>query len=369
MQCQEIIVSIIKLKIQFNTEVTDRMRVAIITDTHYGARKGAKGLHDYFRLFYDNVFFPTLEKEGIDTIIHMGDMFDSRKSIDYQSLEWSREVVFEPMKKYNVYAIVGNHDCYYKNTNYINSPELLLTNYPNIQTFSSIDTINIDGLDILLVPWICSENYQESLDAIRASQARIAMGHLELNGFRAHRGHVMEDGMDTKVFDKFEKVYSGHYHTRSDDGKIYYLGNPYEMYWNDVNDKRGFHIFDTETLTHKSINNPYKLFYNIYYEDTPHQLFDFTEYDNKIVKVIVRQKTNSRNFERFIDKLYSCGVQDLKIVENFQLQENEEFAISEEENTITILNRYVDESEIDLDKSKIKGILQDIYKLAREVAE
>ena len=80
------------------------MRVAIITDTHYGARKGAKGLHDYFRLFYDNVFFPTLEKEGIDTIIHMGDMFDSRKSIDYQSLEWSREVVFEPMKPFIVEA-------------------------------------------------------------------------------------------------------------------------------------------------------------------------------------------------------------------------------------------------------------------------
>jgi len=130
-------------------------------------------------LFYDNVFFPTLEKEGIDTIIHMGDMFDSRKSIDYQSLEWSREVVFEPMKKYKVYAIVGNHDCYYKNTNFINSPELLLQNYSNIETYSSIDTINVDGLDILFVPWICSENYQESLDAIKASQARIAMGHLD----------------------------------------------------------------------------------------------------------------------------------------------------------------------------------------------
>ena len=126
MQCQEIIVSIIKSKIQLHKRKIDRMRVAIITDTHYGARKGAKGLHDYFELFYKNIFFPTLEKEGIDTIIHMGDVFDSRKSIDYQSLEWSREVVFEPMKKYKVYAITGNHDCYYKNTNEINSPELLI---------------------------------------------------------------------------------------------------------------------------------------------------------------------------------------------------------------------------------------------------
>ena len=345
------------------------MKIAIITDTHYGARKGSKHIHDYFELFYKNVFFPSLEEHNIDTVIHMGDIFDSRKAIDLQSLEWAKKVVFEPLKKYKVHAIIGNHDCYYKDTNYVNSPELLLNDYSNITTYSELAEINIDGLGILLIPWINSSNYDNAKNVIQNCKSKIAMGHLEMNGFQATRGHVMENGMEVNVFDNFTKVYSGHFHTRSNDGKIYYLGNPYEMFWNDVNDPRGFHIFDTETLTHTPINNPYRLFYNIYYEDTPHQLFDFTEYDNKIVKVIVRQKTNSRNFERFIDKLYSCGVQDLKIVENFQLQENEEFAISEEENTITILNRYVDESEIDLDKSKIKGILQDIYKLAREVAE
>ena len=345
------------------------MKIAIITDTHYGARKGSKHIHDYFELFYKNVFFPSLEEHNIDTVIHMGDIFDSRKAIDLQSLVWAKKVVFEPLKKYKVHAIIGNHDCYYKDTNYVNSPELLLNNYSNITTYSELAEINIDGLGILLIPWINSQNYDNAKNVIQNCKSKIAMGHLEMNGFQATRGHVMENGMEVNVFDNFTRVYSGHFHTRSNDGKIYYLGNPYEMFWNDVNDPRGFHIFDTETLTHTPINNPYRLFYNIYYEDTPHQLFDFTEYDNKIVKVIVRQKTNSRNFERFIDKLYSCGVQDLKIVENFQLQENEEFAISEEENTITILNRYVDESEIDLDKSKIKGILQDIYKLAREVAE
>ena len=120
------------------------MKVAIITDTHYGARKGSTSLHEYFKLFYDNVFFPTLEKEGIDTVIHMGDIFYSRKSIDYQILEWSKKVVFDPMRKYKVYAITGNHDCYYKNTNYVNSPELLLNDYSNISTFSKATEINVD---------------------------------------------------------------------------------------------------------------------------------------------------------------------------------------------------------------------------------
>ena len=343
------------------------MKLAIITDTHYGARKGSKHLHDYFELFYKNIFFPSLEAEGIDTIIHMGDVFDSRKSIDYYSLEWAKRVVFEPMKKYKVHAITGNHDCYYKNTNEINSPELLLTDYDNITTYSSAQDINIDGLDILLLPWISTDNFDESLSRIKESKSKVAMGHLELNGFRAHRGHVMEDGMKIDAFNKFDKVYSGHYHTRSDDGRIFYLGNPYEMFWNDVNDSRGFTLFDTDTLEHTSINNPYKLFYNVYYEDTNHQLFNTTEYENKIVKVIVRKKSNPKEFQKFIDKLYRAGVQDLKIVENFAIVENEDFDIDEDENTISILNRYIDEAEIEFDRGVVKGIFRDLYKQACEV--
>jgi len=344
------------------------MKIAIITDTHYGARKGSKFLHDYFELFYQNVFFPALEEHGVEAVIHMGDAFDSRKSIDYQSLEWAKRVVFEHLRKYDVHMIVGNHDCYYKNTNNVNSPSLLLQTYSNIKTYSSPQTIKVGGLDIMVLPWICSENYDETLKEIKKSKAKIVMGHLELQGFRVNRNLIMEDhGLKPDIFDKFSKVFSGHYHTRSDYGKVFYLGNPYDMFWTDVNDNRGFHIFDTETLTHTPINNPYKLFYNIYYEDTPYQLFDATEYTNKVVKVIVRKKTKPKDFEKFIDKLYTAGIQDLKIIENFEIQESEDFEISEDENTLTILNRYIEESEISIDKNIVKGIFQDIYREACEV--
>ena len=344
------------------------MKVAILTNTHYGAKKGSKHLHDYFELFYKNVFFPALEEHGVETVIHMGDAFDSRKSIDYQSLEWAKRVVFDPLKKYDVHMIVGNHDCYYKNTNNVNSPALLLKDYPNIKTYSSPTNTKVCGIDMTFIPWICSENYDETLKVIQKSKAKIAMGHLELKGFRVNKHLVMEEhGLEANLFSNFTKVFSGHYHTRSDNGTVFYLGNPYEMYWTDVNDTRGFHIFDTETLEHTPINNPYKLFYNIYYEDTPHQTFDASEYSNKIVKVIVRKKSKQKDFEKFIDKLYKIGIQDLKIVENFEIQENENFVIDEEENTISILNRYIDESECDFDKSTIKGIFQDLYKQACEV--
>jgi len=343
------------------------MKVAIITDSHYGARKGSKHLHDYFELFYKNIFFPALEEHGVEAVIHMGDAFDSRKSIDYQSLQWAKRVVFDRLKDYKVHMIVGNHDTYFKNTNEVNSPGLLLSDYNNISVYNQPTEVNIGGLDILFLPWINADNEKVSIETIKKTNCCVSMGHLELSGFRVNRQIVMEDGLESKLFEKFTKVFSGHYHTRSDNGTVFYLGNPYEMYWTDVNDTRGFHIFDTETLTHTPINNPYKLFYNIYYEDTNYKLFNASEYENKIVKVIVRKKTKPKDFEKFIDKLYSVGVQDLKIIENFEIQESEDFEIDEEENTLSILNRYIDESEFELDKSIIKGIFQDLYRQACEV--
>ena len=343
------------------------MRVAIITDSHYGARKGSKLFHDYFEQFYKNVFFPTLEKEEITTVLHLGDAFDSRKSIDYQSLEWTKRVVLDPLLKYDVHMLVGNHDAYYKNTNSVNSPSLLLQNYSNIKTYSDPEVIKIGNLNVLLIPWICADNEEKTLRLIKNSGCKVAMGHLELNGFQAHRGHTMDDGMDSIVFDNFTKVFSGHYHTRSNNGTVFYLGNPYEIFWNDVNDTRGFHIFDTETLEHTPVNNPYKMYCIIYYDDDNYQTFDTREYENKIVKVIVRKKSNTKKFEKFIDKLYTSNVYELKIVENLQIEENEDFEAYESEDTLSILNRYVEESEISLDKSIVQKMLHEIYREACEI--
>tara|TARA_B100001250_G_C19800022_1_gene790582 strand:+ start:518 stop:1558 length:1041 start_codon:yes stop_codon:yes gene_type:complete len=345
------------------------MKVAIITDQHFGARKNSKHFHDYFLKFYNDIFFPALEREGITTVVDMGDTFDSRKGIDFSALTWAKCNYFDRLQEMGctVHSIVGNHTAYYKNTNQINAIDLLLREYENVNIYSEATNIKLDKLNVLLVPWINQENEKNTLKAIDKSKSKIAMGHLEFRGFRIHRGYVMEQGTDVEVFDKFDKVYSGHYHTRSDNGKAFYLGNPYEMYWNDLEDTRGFHIFDTETLEHTPIDNPYRMFYNIYYEDTDHQIFDAREYENKIVKVIVRKKTSPKKFERFIDKLYNANIHELKVIENFQFQEAEEFEAFESEDTLSILNRYVDESEIDLEKSRIQETIQEIYQEACEL--
>jgi len=345
------------------------MKVAIITDQHFGARKNSKHFHDYFLKFYNDIFFPTIEKEGITTIVDMGDTFDSRKGIDFSSLSWAKNNYYDKLRDMGceVHSIVGNHTAYYNNNNNVNAIDLLLAEYDNIKTYSEATEIKLDNLNVLLIPWINSENENATHKAIKKSKSTVVMGHLEFRGFRIHRGYVMEQGIDVEMFDKFERVYSGHYHTRSDNGKAFYLGNPYEMFWNDLEDTRGFHIFDTETLEHTPIDNPYRMFYNIYYEDNNHQTFDTREYENKIVKVIVRKKTSPKKFEKFIDKLYSANVHELKVVENFQLEESEDFEAFESEETLSILNRYVEESEISLEKSRIQEVIQEVYQEACEL--
>ena len=345
------------------------MKIAIITDQHFGARKNSKLFHDYFLKFYDDIFFPTLEKEGITTIIDMGDTFDSRKGIDFSALSWAKNNYYDRLREMGctIHTIVGNHTAYYKNTNEVNAVDLLLREYDNVKVYSETTNISIDGLSILLVPWINQENEEVSLRLIKKSKSPVCMGHLDLNGFHATQGHIQEHGMDSCVFEKFKLTFSGHFHIRSSQGPIHYLGNPYEMFWNDCNDTRGFNLFDTTTLEHTPVNNPYTMFHKIFYEDTNHQTFDTRKYENKIVKVIVRKKTDQVLFEKFVDKLYATNIAELKIVENFQFEESEEFEAFESEDTLSILNRYIEDADVNLDKSLIQKMLQEVYQEACEL--
>ena len=150
------------------------MKVAIITDQHFGARKSSKFFHDYFKKFYDNVFFPYLKEHKITTIVNMGDTFDNRRNIDISSLEWAKVNYFDPLREMGItiHTVIGNHDIYYKNTNDVNSVNLLLKEYDNVIIYPETQEIKLGRLKILLVPWINQENEKISIDAIKKSKAK-----------------------------------------------------------------------------------------------------------------------------------------------------------------------------------------------------
>lgn len=342
------------------------MKVAIITDQHFGARNDSIAFLDFFEKFYNDTFFPTLDSAGISTVLILGDTFDRRKYVNFYALDRAKKMFFDKLEErgIRVHMLAGNHDTYYKNTNDVNSPDLLLREYNNIDVIDSPETIVIDGTSICMMPWICPENYQESLDEMKNTKAEICMGHFEIAGFAMHRGMESHDGLSKETFDKFDMVFSGHYHHRSDDGHIYYLGNPYELTWQDFKDTRGFHLFDLERRELEFIPNPNTMFERVEYDDKDREPIDLDTVDltGKFVKLVVVNKNDYYKFDKFIQKLYNKGCYEIKIIEDFS--EFEEGQIDEEinlEDTVSVLSNYVDSIETDVDKEQIKTFMRTLY--------
>lgn len=350
------------------------MKIAIITDQHFGSRGDNVMMFRYMDLFYKNVFFPTLKEHGITEVYDLGDTYDRRKFINFQTLKLSKEVWFNPLREKGItlHSIVGNHTAYFKNTNEVNTMDLLFKDYENIRLYSSPETIDVDGTAIAMLPWICTGNFDESMEFIKNTPAQILFGHLELNGFEMYRGVVgSSHGFDRDVFDKFDMVCTGHFHHKSSNGNIHYLGAPYEMTWSDHDDARGFHILDTETRELTFIQNPYRLFHKIVYNDsnkTMDQVVnqDFTRYKDTFVKLIVKNKENPYWFDMLVDKIEAAGVADLQVVDdnlNLNLEDDADI-VNEAEDTLTIMRKFVDQYADENVSGKLNNLLFDLYREA-----
>jgi DNA repair exonuclease SbcCD nuclease subunit len=350
-------------------------KVAIITDQHFGARNDSIHFLDYYEKFYRDTFFPTLIGHGITTLLILGDTFDRRKYVNFYTYKRSREMFFDQLYKMNieVHMLAGNHDTYYKNTNEVNSVNLLLQEYTNINVIDDPQTIHLqfanEKYDICMIPWICADNYENSLLEIKNTSADLCMGHFEIAGFAMHRGMPNHEGLDRGIFRKFDFTFSGHYHHKSDADSIHYLGNPYELTWQDYNDTRGFHIFDLDTRELEFIANPNIMFHRISYDDKVESITDvtnkdLTKYTNTYVKVVVVNKTNPYLFDKFMANLYEVNPIDVTISEDFQeLTEGvDDDILDQAEDTLTIINKYVDGiTENHIDNNKLKTVLKELY--------
>lgn len=351
------------------------MKIAIITDQHFGARNDSQHFLDYYEKFYSGVFFPHLDSNGINTVLILGDTFDRRKYVNFYSLKRTKEMFFDELVKRNiqVHMLAGNHDTYFKNTNEVNSVDLLLREYNNINVIDTPQTIHLDygdtNADILMLPWICADNHDRSMAEIQNTSATLCMGHLEIAGFAMHRGMPSNEGLNRDLFSKFDMVFSGHYHHRSSQGDIHYLGNPYELTWQDYNDPRGFHIFDLDSRDLEFVVNPNIMFYRILYDDKEKSIteingMDLNKYTNTYVKVVVVNKTNPYLFDKFMNNLYNVNPIDITIAEDFtDLTEGvEDDMIDQAEDTVTIINKYVDALKEDhIDNDKLKNVLRELY--------
>lgn len=344
--------------------------MVILGDTHFGMRGDSLIFHKHYEKFYETVFFPYLKENNIDTVFQMGDLFDRRKFINYNSLYLCRRYFFNKLKENNItfYSILGNHDITYRNTLEINSSQLLLNEYDNITIFDEFVTKEFDGIPIDIVPWLCDDNEEGIKESIKNSRSQLCIGHFEIRGFEMDKGTVSQTGIDKSLLSKYDMVLSGHFHHKSDDGQIFYVGTPGQMTWADYKDPRGFHIFDTNTRELEFIQNPFEIFHKISYDDRDKSIedfksFDFKQYQDSYVKVVVLHKQNPFLFDYLTDNLYKAGAADIAIVEDFNddLILNDDDIINQAEDTMTILSKYIDGLSLNVENEKLKTLMRELY--------
>ena len=346
------------------------MQIVILGDTHFGMRGDSLEFHAHYKKFYDKVFFPFLVENNIGVVYQLGDLFDRRKFINFNSLYLSRQYFFNKLKNLNIefHTLLGNHDVTYKNTLEVNSSQLLLNEYNNITVHDEPVTVTIDGVDIDIIPWICADNEVEITEFIKNSKSQICFGHFEIAGFEMDRGNVCHEGLDKNTLKRYDVVLSGHFHHKSSDGQITYVGTPGEMTWADYNDSRGFHIFDTNTRGLKFVENPYRMFHKINYDDSVQDFehwksYDYEQYKGSYVKIVVLNKQNPYLFDNVLDNLYKASPSDISVVEDFSdvLIENDPEIIDQAEDTMTILSKYIDGLTMNVDGDKLKTVMRELY--------
>lgn len=342
------------------------MKIAFINDTHFGARGDSQLFLDYFIKFFDEVFFPYIKEHDIKTVIHAGDLMDRRKFVNFNVLNQVRTKFIDRLKEENieVHCVLGNHDVYYRNTNMINSVRELFDD--DLTLYETPTVVNFDGLDIGLVPWINKENYDESMEFLKTSSASIIVGHFEFDGYQVMRGIKYNGGMNSKLLERYDRVFSGHFHCKQEKDNIYYMGTQYQITFADLNETKGFHVFDTDTRDVQFIENPYKMFHSIIYNDEHEPVdsdsFDCNHLKNTYIKLYVENKKHPYAFERFMDKLYSCGVAKITVVEDIIDSEwTKEEIIDLAQDTVTLINNEIDSIEEVQDKPRMKKLIKDLY--------
>jgi DNA repair exonuclease SbcCD nuclease subunit len=289
------------------------LKVVLLADTHYGARSDNDLLCQYQKKFFDKVLYKYIDKFKPEAFIHLGDLVDNRRVVNYKTLTTMREDFLYPMEYFDMekHWLVGNHDAFYKNTLKLNAVNKFVTTGT---VHNKATEVMLGDCKVLMVPWICDENREETFKLINDTDAQYCFGHLELNGFEIRKGSISKHGDDRKLFSKFKSVFSGHFHNRSSGNNIRYIGSAFQFDWSDYNEWKGFSVFDTETGEIKSYRNPFT-FFNVleYDEDNPPPL---DAVKDTYVRVYVKNKTSESKLNDYISQINNLGVIEVTIIDN-----------------------------------------------------
>lgn len=337
-------------------------KIAFVGDLHIGIKQADSFMEKYQLKFFNKCLFPYLKKHNIKTVIQTGDWFDSRRAIRHSSMKLTRDSIIPKIieNDQHWYVLVGNHDMGVRENIHPNACTELLGTYDCFTVIDKPCTHNLEGINIDLIPWICRENKTEVMDFIENSKSLYCMGHFELSGFYYYKG-IKSEGRSKKFLSNYNQVWSGHYHTASENENIKYLGTPYQLTFGDADDPRGFWVYDTETKEIEFIQNPFNLYTKIIFN---HTTFDSTNIKKRFkdmnVRVSVEERGPAAAFDMIMDSIAEVAL-DLDINDMFEAPDsNVKIDVTD---TLQIINNYVDElDETTKIKNSVKNIMKNLYK-------
>lgn len=325
-------------------------KIYLIGDTHIGLgypNKTEKWLRVHQEYFND-FLIPTLEnnvKKG-DIIIHLGDLFDNRNVIPINLLNFAMDQVERISKIAPLHIIVGNHDCWSRSSDEINTVRPFKY-IPNVSIYDKVSTIEYKGNKLLLMPYF--DKKKDQIEHINNNKdCDYLFCHSDLNGAKMHLtsvAHKNLDKIDVDEFKGFKGVYSGHIHLVQREKNFVFVGSNFQMDRNDYGDQKGLFVIDVETGEEEFIpNNISPVFkkVRIVEEDdieALEELKDTKDYVDITISnnLLVSNRKLRRKLEILLEKGNFTSIDYIDDITN-ELQDGDEESIDEsiDENNIDI---------------------------------
>jgi len=351
-------------------ENTKAQRVWFITDTHLGVKNNSNEWVEIIEDYFDNFFFPLLKENYRpgDVLIHLGDFFDSRQSVNLRVLNLGVRIAEQLAEIFRdgIWILIGNHDIFGKNTNEINSLKSIKW-IPGITICEEPASIKLGDKSFFMMPWRKDSTEEEAcLD--EADQHDFLCCHCDIRGLKFNRFVNIEHGSDISKFKKFSRVFSGHIHYGQKLGNINMLGSPYELTRSDMGNIKGIYLFDLPTSTldfYENDRSPKfkRFFFDELLEKTPDEVNH--EFNNNFVDVMI----DPRMALKAPLNLISDCVENSRKIQFHPHDPNQATPLSEklrsEDTTnfdvMDFINEYV--GNMDLDEKGKEKILKTISKL------
>lgn len=290
----------------------DYKRIILTGDWHFGCHSNSKSWLYSSRDYFKKVFIPWLKENARpdDLLLHLGDLYENRTSIEQHVNDIAVDVVEEISKILPFWIIVGNHDIYKKTTNEINALKNIKY-LPNVKVFTKPEMIQIGSKKAFLMPWVGKKRTISEQEVIQKSGGGdYLFCHTDFRGAKFNRAVTIQDGLVIDEDFHYDRIFSGHIHMRQElfGNQLTFVGTPYQITRADRDNQKGFYILDVESSKDKFIPNKYspefiKIHLSDYYDKTLNQLYQII--DNNFVDLYLENKliadTSIFNFIAYIE--------------------------------------------------------------------